>query len=59
MHSVADHPISEKLFVCKVEVASGQFRQVGATPGIKRDVHLTALNFGIDSFVRNLVFVPS
>ncbi|CAM6114877.1 unnamed protein product [Calypogeia fissa] len=30
VHSVADHPISEKLFICKVEVAPGEFRQVVA-----------------------------
>ncbi|CAM6100050.1 unnamed protein product [Calypogeia fissa] len=30
VHSVADHPISEKLFICKVEVVPGEFRQVVA-----------------------------
>jgi tRNA-binding EMAP/Myf-like protein len=35
--SVSDHPISEKLYVCKVEVAPGETRQVVA--GLKKFVH--------------------
>lgn len=30
VHEVSDHPISEKLFICRVEVAKGEIRQVVA-----------------------------
>ncbi|KAL3680958.1 hypothetical protein R1sor_023914 [Riccia sorocarpa] len=34
VQSVADHPLSEKLYICKVEISDGQIRQVVA--GLKK-----------------------